>query len=570
MHDDELIPPAGAEEERSPDASGPDATPARWSLPPELSDWQVWDVDGSVAASEPAAPAPTLAPAIADIQDDVLVVSLSERHLHVEAGGSATLGVTVLNNGSRRAMVRVHLEGWLDDRWVLDPYLQASINPGERRTLDLTITPPRTADSEAGDYHLAVVARSSDYPDRYARLGAILTVAAFDRLSFEVTAGHERTVTWWQRAATLQVTVANEGNHAIALQLSGSAPDDLCRFDFLSGGMAETAPILNLRPGQRARVPLRATVQRLPLIGLQSRPLPLLLSATAVGDEAPPRRLRTSLQVRPLIGPLQLASLTGLMAAGAIAVMLLVIVTALFVRAGTLPAAVAPTPAPAMAAPPVIIVNLNQPAAASPGVTGAEMGAPAPVASLPDPSLPLVLPDQITAPGNGGPARTVPATGFEAPAAAPAPARATVGEGGQLTYAQMFQEIGTQHDLDWRMLAAQAYVESSFDSLALSNAGAMGLMQVLPDTWREWAPAANASDPFDSYSNVQVAAVYLDYLRSRLSAQGHPEKEWMLVAYNWGPDRLNDFLAGGGAWTDLPDARRRYAEDILRIAQTIP
>ena len=236
--------------------------------------------------------------------------------------------------------------------------------------------------------------------------------------------------------------------------------------------------------------------------------------------------------------------------------MLLVIVTALFVRAGTLPAAAAPTPAPAMAAPPVIIVNLNQPAAASPGVTGAEMSAPAPVASLPDPSLPLVLPDQITAPGNGGPARTVPATGFEAPAAAPAPARATVGEGGQLTYAQMFQEIGTQHDLDWRMLAAQAYVESSFDSLALSNAGAMGLMQVLPDTWREWAPAVNASDPFDSYSNVQVAAVYLDYLRSRLSAQGHPEKEWMLVAYNWGPERLNNFLAGGGAWTDLPDARR--------------
>ena len=73
-----------------------------------------------------------------------------------------------------------------------------------------------------------------------------------------------------------------------------------------------------------------------------------------------------------------------------------------------------------------------------------------------------------------------------------------------------------------------------------------------------------------SYSNVQVAAVYLDYLRGRLAPQGHPEKEWMLVAYNWGPDRLNDFLAGGGAWADLPEARRRYAEDILRIAQTIP
>jgi soluble lytic murein transglycosylase-like protein len=98
----------------------------------------------------------------------------------------------------------------------------------------------------------------------------------------------------------------------------------------------------------------------------------------------------------------------------------------------------------------------------------------------------------------------------------------------------------------------------------------MGLMQVLPSTWREWAPAANANDPFDSYSNVRVAAVYLDYLRVQLARQGYPETEWMLVAYNWGIDRLNDFLAGGGDWQELPEARRRYAEEILRIAQTLP
>ncbi|HAJ37045.1 MAG TPA: hypothetical protein DCL15_15295 [Chloroflexi bacterium] len=147
---------------------------------------------------------------------------------------------------------------------------------------------------------------------------------------------------------------------------------------------------------------------------------------------------------------------------------------------------------------------------------------------------------------------------------------ATTARGAPMTYAQMFQAVGAQYDLDWRMLAAQAYIESSFDALALSQAGAMGLMQVLPTTWREWAPAVGASDPFDSYSNVQVAAIYLDYLRTQLAQQGHPEKEWMLVAYNWGLDRVSDFLANGGGWQDLPDARRKYAEDILRVAQTLP
>ena len=88
------------------------------------------------------------------------------------------------------------------------------------------------------------------------------------------------------------------------------------------------------------------------------------------------------------------------------------------------------------------------------------------------------------------------------------------------------------------MLAAQAYIESGFDSLALSDAGAMGLMQVLPDTWREWAQPVEASDPFDAYSNVLVAGVYLDYLRSDLAGKGYPDTQWMLVAYNWGPDKL--------------------------------
>ena len=138
------------------------------------------------------------------------------------------------------------------------------------------------------------------------------------------------------------------------------------------------------------------------------------------------------------------------------------------------------------------------------------------------------------------------------------------------TYGQMFQTVGRRFDLDWHMLAAQAYIESGCDSLALSDAGAMGLMQVLPDTWREWAQPVEVSDPFDAYSNVLVAAAYLDHLRSELGAKGYPDTQWMLVAYNWGPDKLNNFLEGGGTWDTLPEARRQYATEILRIAKTIP
>jgi membrane-bound lytic murein transglycosylase F len=134
----------------------------------------------------------------------------------------------------------------------------------------------------------------------------------------------------------------------------------------------------------------------------------------------------------------------------------------------------------------------------------------------------------------------------------------------------MFQEIALQYDLDWRLLAAQAYVETGLDALALGNDGDMGLMQVLPSTWREWAPTVGAVDPFDAYSNTLVASAYLDYVRGELGKRGYPQAQWMLVGYNWGPDRLINFLEGGGTFEQLPAVRSQYATDIMRIARTIP
>jgi soluble lytic murein transglycosylase-like protein len=148
--------------------------------------------------------------------------------------------------------------------------------------------------------------------------------------------------------------------------------------------------------------------------------------------------------------------------------------------------------------------------------------------------------------------------------ATPLPTRA------ELTYAQMFQEIARRYDLDWRMLAAQAYVESKFDTMALGRDGDLGLMQVLPRTWQEWAPAVDVDNPFDAYSNTLVAATYLDYLRNQLGQQGYPETRWMLVAYNWGPDKLSRFLADGNSWDNLPPSLQSYANEILRITESLP
>ena len=140
--------------------------------------------------------------------------------------------------------------------------------------------------------------------------------------------------------------------------------------------------------------------------------------------------------------------------------------------------------------------------------------------------------------------------------------------GQEITYEVMFQEIAAHYDLDWRLLALHAYYESSLNPQALGQANDMGLMQIIPLTWNEWAPKVGVSDPYDPYSNVLVGAAYLAFLREYFADQGYHDQRWMLIAYNWGPYNLDQFLAGGGDWSQVPDPQRRYALRILQADST--
>lgn len=580
-------------------------------VPDALRNWQVLEIDGQatpvaepphMAAPQNSGGEPSGCPEelrdlqIEDRSDDVIVATLDNRRRQVECGGAATYAVSILNNGEQPALFQVHLEGWLDPLWLDSgspggATTAVLVEPGGCATLRLPLSPPRRAESEAGDYHFAVCVRSPQHPGRVARIGAVLTVLPFDAVELRLGDAHEPVLSWLKRTAVLPLVVTNRGNQPAEVELTGFSPDATCRIAFSAPSNEAGSASVSLQPNQERKVPVRVQLQRPPPAGLHGREFDVVATARVRGQAA--AAARTTLLAQPLLGPWHFLFAGGLAAAGALGLLLFLALVYFLAQRSTLaPAAAAQPvsqPAAQFAAPPVIIVNLEQPAAAPVQGSPAANGQPGAggqgaivsnftAGASPDPSLPLVLPDQVSAPdGAVSPAavvRSQPAGGapgaaltFDAEASAAAPAESG---GANQTYGQMFQEIGRRYDLDWRMLAAQAYIESGFDSLALSDAGAMGLMQVLPNTWREWAAPVEVSDPFDAYSNVLVAAVYLDHLRSQLAARGYPNVEWMLVAYNWGPDKVNDFLASGGTWDTLPQARRQYATEILRIAKTIP
>ncbi len=85
-----------------------------------------------------------------------------------------------------------------------------------------------------------------------------------------------------------------------------------------------------------------------------------------------------------------------------------------------------------------------------------------------------------------------------------------------------------------------------------SPAGAMGLMQVMPETFAEMARRYGlGSDPYEPRANILAGTAFLREMYDRFGV------DHFLAAYNAGPGRVEDHLRAG---RPLPDETRRYVQ----------
>lgn len=98
---------------------------------------------------------------------------------------------------------------------------------------------------------------------------------------------------------------------------------------------------------------------------------------------------------------------------------------------------------------------------------------------------------------------------------------------------------------DWKMLAAIAYVESKFDTTARSYRGALGLMQIMPSTYRHLLSKMGESDTLaqNVELDVKVAVRYLNDLSNLFSFINEKERiNYMLGSYNGGSNHIFDAM----------------------------
>jgi soluble lytic murein transglycosylase-like protein len=107
-------------------------------------------------------------------------------------------------------------------------------------------------------------------------------------------------------------------------------------------------------------------------------------------------------------------------------------------------------------------------------------------------------------------------------------------------------------------IVAVMRAESANDPSAVSPAGAMGLMQVMPGTWAALrARHGLGDDPHDPRDNILAGTAYLREMWDR-----YGNVAAMLAAYNAGPGRYDEYLETGRA---LPAETRAYVAGLAPL-----
>ena len=124
--------------------------------------------------------------------------------------------------------------------------------------------------------------------------------------------------------------------------------------------------------------------------------------------------------------------------------------------------------------------------------------------------------------------------------------------------ATFVSEASLRFGIPERWINAVMRVESAGDPSATSRAGAMGLMQVMPETYAMMRARLHlGANPFDPHDNIIAGAAYLSEMHDRYGTAG------FLAAYNAGPARWADHLTGG---RPLPSQTTGY---IVRLGRML-
>ncbi|MEW6602793.1 MAG: lytic transglycosylase domain-containing protein, partial [Nitrospirota bacterium] len=108
----------------------------------------------------------------------------------------------------------------------------------------------------------------------------------------------------------------------------------------------------------------------------------------------------------------------------------------------------------------------------------------------------------------------------------PSPGKKQAAAGRDRDFSQIIHDMSSKYDIEPSLIRAVITVESNWNYNAVSNKGAMGLMQLMPSTAKDM----DVDNPFNPEENIEGGTKYLRFLLDKFN-----DLPLALAAYNAGP-----------------------------------
>ncbi len=152
---------------------------------------------------------------------------MDTQDVSVEAGGSTTVLITILNQGALVDHFQISVSG-IPAPWVHIAAESIRLLPGVSQDIPIVFMPPRTPQSRAGPHGITIQARSRDAPDQFSQVIASLNVQPFYQFDLEIRPRRRTSMT----SGRFQLLVTNQGNAELTLDLGAVDPEELGLYTF--------------------------------------------------------------------------------------------------------------------------------------------------------------------------------------------------------------------------------------------------------------------------------------------------------------------------------------------------
>jgi serine/threonine protein kinase len=202
-------------------------------------------------------------------------VSLEQIQLTVEPGRTLTTSIAVHNDSTSEGYFTLGVEG-IPASWVSFSPREFALLPGEQKTAQFILKPPRISTTRAGRYSLTFRAVDSKLPSRLGETNATLTIGAFNQFRLELETPQVNP------SETARLLVTNTGNIPDSYTISPHDPAGEVAFE------PEQSQV-RLNPGQVGQAEFQPSLQTIRLFGgLKTHPFNLNVVSASGGKQSKP------------------------------------------------------------------------------------------------------------------------------------------------------------------------------------------------------------------------------------------------------------------------------------------